>query len=104
MCQINQELAYFDERIAVLAPTDERVRRRQSVANVGPVSVSPPKPLVFPIADYGCVFGSGRSANIEEHLSAPLGVKNRFTQCGKRIGCRNGHLNRAGSDERYGFS
>jgi hypothetical protein len=32
MCQINQQLAYFDERIAALAQTDERVRRRQSGA------------------------------------------------------------------------
>jgi hypothetical protein len=27
-----------------------------------------------------CDFGSGRSAEVEKHLSAPLGVKNRFAQ------------------------
>ena len=29
---------------------------------------------------HACDFGSGRSAKIEKHLSAPLGVKNRFAQ------------------------
>jgi len=29
---------------------------------------------------YACDFDSGRSAKIEKHLSASLGVKDRFTQ------------------------
>jgi hypothetical protein len=29
---------------------------------------------------HACDFGSGRSAKIEKHLSAPLGVKNCFAQ------------------------
>ncbi len=30
--------------------------------------------------DHACDIRSGRSAKIEKHLSAPLGVKNRFAQ------------------------
>jgi hypothetical protein len=47
---------------------------------------------------------SGRSAKIEKHLFAPLGVENRFVQRGQRIDCRDRHPDRAGSDERYGFA
>jgi hypothetical protein len=54
--------------------------------------------------DHACDIRSGRSAKVEKHLSAPLGMKNRFAQRGQRIGCRDGHLDRAGSDERYGFT
>jgi hypothetical protein len=30
--------------------------------------------------DHACDIRSGRSAKVEKHLSAPLGVKNRFAQ------------------------
>ena len=38
------------------------------------------EPRVSPIFDHTCDFASGRSAKIEKHLCAPLGVKNRFAQ------------------------
>src|SRR6266542_5927086 len=40
MRQVNQQLAYSHERIAALTQTDERVRRLQSVPNVGPVTAA----------------------------------------------------------------
>jgi transposase len=40
MRQVNQQIAYSDERITALAQTDERVRRLQSVPNVGPVTAA----------------------------------------------------------------
>src|ERR1700730_13472246 len=56
MCQVNQQLAYFDERIAALAQTDERVRRRQSVANVGPVTAAASwSPSTRPSAPTACM-------------------------------------------------
>jgi len=40
MRQVNRQLAYTDERIAAVTQTDERVRRLQSVPNVGPVTAA----------------------------------------------------------------
>jgi hypothetical protein len=37
-----------------------------------------PKQKVMPIVDHAHDFGSGRYAKIKKHLSAPLGVTNRF--------------------------
>ena len=40
MRHLQHQLAYSDERITALAQTDERVRRAQSVPNVGPVTAA----------------------------------------------------------------
>jgi hypothetical protein len=48
--------------------------------HTGANPVSPPKPQALPIVIHACDFDSGRSAKVEKHLSAPLGVKNRFAQ------------------------
>src|SRR5689334_5125806 len=43
--------------------------------------------VTIPVLDLATDIGSRRCAKIEEHLSAALGVKNRFAQRGQRIGC-----------------
>src|SRR5262249_2316984 len=40
MRQVNQQLAYSDERIAAVARADERVQRLQTVPSVGPVTAA----------------------------------------------------------------
>jgi transposase len=40
MRHLQQQLAYSDERIAAVTQTDERVRRLQSVPNIGPVTAA----------------------------------------------------------------
>jgi transposase len=40
MRHVNQQLAYSDERIAAVTQTDARVRRLQSVPNIGPVTAA----------------------------------------------------------------
>jgi len=40
MRQVHQQLAYSDERIAAIAQSDARVRRLQSVPNIGPVTAA----------------------------------------------------------------
>ena len=61
-------------------------------------------PKVLPTFNHACDFSSGCSLKIEKNLSASLGVKDRFAQGGQGIGCRDGRLDRAGSDERHGFT
>jgi hypothetical protein len=52
--------------------------KRQSLGKQAP-SQSLPQ-TVLPIVDHACDFRSPRSAKIEKHLSAQLGVKNRFAR------------------------
>jgi transposase len=40
LCQVNQQLAYSDERIEAVTATDARVRRLRTVPNVGPVTAA----------------------------------------------------------------
>jgi hypothetical protein len=40
MRQVNHQVAYSDERIAALTATDARVRRLQSLSNIGPVTAA----------------------------------------------------------------
>jgi transposase len=84
MRQVNQQLAYSDERIAAVARTDERVARLQSVPSVGPVTAA---------AFVAALDDAGRFAHAHQ-VEAYLGLVPREWSSGE--GQRRGRITKAG--------
>ena len=84
MRQVNQQLAYSDERIAAVAHTDERVRRLQTVPSVGPVTAA---------AFVAALDDAGRFARAHQ-VEAYLGLVPREWSSGE--GQRRGQITKAG--------
>jgi len=85
MRSVNQQLAYSDERIAVLAQTDERVRRLQSVPNVGPVTA----------AAFVATLDDARRFRRAHEVAAYVGLVSRELSSGETQ--RRGRITKAGS-------
>jgi transposase len=84
MRQLNQQLAYSDERITALTATDERVRRLQSVPNVGPVTA----------AAYIAALDDADRFRRAHEVEAYLGLVPREFSSGERQ--RRGRITKAG--------
>jgi transposase len=84
MRQVNQQLAYADERITAVARTDERVARVQSVPSVGPVTAA---------AFVAALDDAGRFAHAHQ-VEAYLGLVPREWSSGE--GQRRGRITKAG--------
>lgn len=85
MRQVNQQLAYSDERIAALTQTDERVRRLQSVPNVGPVTA----------AAFVATLDDAQRFHRAHEVEAYLGLVPRELSSGETQ--RRGRITKAGS-------
>ena len=84
MRQVNQQLAYSDERIAAVARADERVQRLQTVPSVGPVTAA---------AFVATLDDAGRFARAHQ-VEAYLGLVPREWSSGE--GQRRGRITKAG--------
>jgi transposase len=84
MRQVNQQLAYSDERIAAVARADERVQRLQTVPSVGPVTAA---------AFVAALDDAGRFATAHQ-VEAYLGLVPREWSSGE--GQRRGRITKAG--------
>jgi transposase len=84
MRQVNQQLAYSDERIAAVARADERVARLQTVPCVGPVTAA---------AFVATLDDAGRFARAHQ-VEAYLGLVPREWSSGE--GQRRGRITKAG--------
>jgi transposase len=84
MRQVNQQLAYSDERIAAVARTDERMQRLQTVPSVGPVTAA---------AFVAALDDAGRFARGHQ-VEAYLGLVPREWSSGE--GQRRGRITKAG--------
>jgi transposase len=84
MRQVNQQLAYSDERIAAVARADERVQRLQTVPSVGPVTAA---------AFVATLDDAGRFAHAHQ-VEAYLGLVPREWSSGE--GQRRGRITKAG--------
>jgi transposase len=84
MRQVNQQLAYSDERIAAVARADERVARRQTVPSIGPVMAT---------AFVAALDDAGRFATAHQ-VEAYLGLVPREWSSGE--GQRRGRITKAG--------
>jgi transposase len=84
MRQVNQQLAYSDERIAAVARADERVERLQTVPSVGPVTAA---------AFVATLDDAGRFARAHQ-VEAYLGLVPREWSSGE--GQRRGRITKAG--------
>ena len=82
--QVNQQLAYSDERIAAVARADERVQRLQTVPSIGPVTAAT---FVAALDD------AGRFAHAHQ-VEAYLGLVPREWSSGE--GQRRGRITKAG--------
>ena len=85
MRQVNQQLAYSDERIAAVARADERVPRLQTVPSVGPVTAA---------AFVAALDDAGRFATAHQ-VEAYLGLVPREWSSGE--GQRRGRITKAGN-------
>jgi transposase len=84
MRQVNQQLAYSDERIVAVARADERVQRLQTVPSVGPVTAA---------AFVAALDDAGRFATAHQ-VEAYLGLVPREWSSGE--GQRRGRITKAG--------
>jgi transposase len=84
MRQVNQQLAYSDERIAAVARADERVQRLQTVPSVGPVTAA---------AFVATLDDAGRFARAHQ-VEAYLGLVPREWSSGE--GQRRGRITQGG--------
>jgi transposase len=84
MRQVNQQLAYSDERIAAVARADERVQRWQTVPSIGPVTAA---------AFVATLDNAGRFARAHQ-VEAYLGLVPREWSSGE--GQRRGRITKAG--------
>jgi len=85
MRHLHQQLAYSDERIAAVTQTDERVRRLQSVPNIGPVTAA---------AFVAALDDAARFRRAQE-VEAYLGLVPRELSSGETQ--RRGRITKAGS-------
>ena len=100
MRQVNQQLAYSDERIAAVARADERVERLQSVPCVGPVTAAA---FVATLDDagrfarahqveayLGLVPASGARGRASDAGGSPRPASGACARCWSRPRCRSG--------------
>jgi transposase len=91
MRRVQQQLAYSDERITAVTQTDERVRRLQSVPNVGPVTAA---------AFVAALDDAARFRRAHE-VEASLGLVPRELSSGETQ--RRGRITKAGSSRGRGL-